>query len=90
MIDIEEMRGSVGNKEGLKDYNIDDNGDKNGDIHFAIDGGTFKILKEYFPEDAKKIWVKGTVFARMSPDQKESLIGKFNWVTFTMIFCIIK
>ena len=46
-------------------------------IHFAIDGSSFDIVKKHFPEDADKLRVNGTVFARMSPDQKESLIGRY-------------
>ena len=76
VIDVEEVKGNLKDKETSGKYNNDDD-DKNHDIHFAIDGATFNIIKEYFPEEAKKIWVKGTVFARMSPDQKESLIGMF-------------
>ena len=43
---------------------------------FAIDGNSYDVVKKYFPDDADKLRVKGTVFARMSPDQKEYLIGK--------------
>ena len=43
---------------------------------FAIDGNSYDVVKKYFPEDADKLRVKGTVFARMSPDQKEYLIGE--------------
>ena len=85
VIDVEEAKIDLKSKETSKKYN-NDLDDKNDDIHFAIDGATFNIIKEYFPEEAKNIWVKGTVFARMSPDQKESLIGMFNLVTFIVMF----
>ncbi|XP_038075285.1 probable cation-transporting ATPase 13A3 isoform X2 [Patiria miniata] len=42
--------------------------------HFAMDGKTFAIMVEHFPELMPKIAARGTVFARMSPDQKAQLI----------------
>lgn len=43
-------------------------------IHIAITGKTFKVLREYYPEILKKVAVRGTVFSRMAPDQKQQLI----------------
>ncbi|XP_033642678.1 probable cation-transporting ATPase 13A3 isoform X2 [Asterias rubens] len=42
--------------------------------HFAMDGKTFAVIAEYYPELMPKIATRGTVFARMSPDQKAQLI----------------
>ena len=47
-----------------------------GPITFAIDGNSYDVVKKHFPDDADKLRVQGTVFARMSPDQKEYLVGK--------------
>ena len=58
-------------------YNIDIEKCANiGPITFAIDGNSYDVVKKHFPDDADKLRVQGTVFARMSPDQKEYLIGK--------------
>lgn len=46
------------------------------DYHFAMDGPSFDVIRKHFPEEAQRIWVKCKVFARMSPDQKEILIGE--------------
>ena len=42
--------------------------------HFAIDGESFAVVRRNFPEVADRVTVRGTVFARMSPDQKQTLI----------------
>ncbi len=43
-------------------------------IHFAITGKSWDLIKQYFPEILRKLVVRGTVFARMSPEQKMQLI----------------
>ncbi|XP_017489622.1 PREDICTED: probable cation-transporting ATPase 13A3 [Rhagoletis zephyria] len=43
-------------------------------IHIAVTGRTFKVLREHYPEVLKKVAVRGTVFARMAPEQKQQLI----------------
>lgn len=43
-------------------------------LHVAITGKTFGILREYYPETLSKIAIRGTVFSRMAPDQKQQLI----------------
>jgi len=42
---------------------------------FAMNGATWSIIKESFPELLPRLIVRGTVFARMSPDQKQQLVG---------------
>ena len=75
VVDIDESYDISGSKSINQTKNIGKYGD-NPAIHFAVDGASFDIVKKYYPEDADKLRVKGTVFARMSPDQKESLIGR--------------
>lgn len=43
-------------------------------IRVAITGKTFRILREYFPDLLTKVIIRGSVFARMAPDQKQQLI----------------
>lgn len=38
-------------------------------------GATWAIVRESFPELLPRLVVKGTVFARMSPEQKQQLVG---------------
>ena len=42
--------------------------------HVAITGSTFEVLQRNHPELLKSIAVRGAVFARMLPDQKQQLI----------------
>lgn len=41
---------------------------------FAMNGTTWSIIKESFPELLPRLIVRGTIFARMSPDQKQQLV----------------
>ncbi|XP_019618576.1 PREDICTED: probable cation-transporting ATPase 13A3 isoform X4 [Branchiostoma belcheri] len=50
---------------------VDDSGDQ---FHFAVSGKSFAIIRKYFPHVLPKLAVGGTVFARMSPDQKTQLL----------------
>lgn len=85
VIEIEELKDSLKSKYVLNKLNIE-NDDENRDIQFAIDGASFDVAKEYFPDDAQKLRVKGTVFARMSPDQKESLIGSLYYSYYMLAY----
>ena len=42
--------------------------------HLAVTGQTFQVIKDNFPELLPKLIVCGTVFARMSPENKQQLI----------------
>lgn len=44
------------------------------DWHYAIDGRTWAHIRNHFPELVPQVVTKGTVFARMAPDQKSQLI----------------
>ncbi|ESP04540.1 hypothetical protein LOTGIDRAFT_135940 [Lottia gigantea] len=43
-------------------------------FHFALTGKSWAVLRQYFPDQLLKILVRGTVFARMAPDQKAQLV----------------
>ena len=43
-------------------------------LHVAVTGKTFRILREFYPELLKRVAIRGTVFARMAPDQKQQLV----------------
>lgn len=45
-----------------------------GRLHVAVTGKTFRILRDYYPDLLKKVVIRGTVFARMAPDQKQQLV----------------
>ncbi|KAH1018274.1 hypothetical protein HUJ05_006079 [Dendroctonus ponderosae] len=41
---------------------------------FAMTGRTWAVIKEHYPELMPRICTRGTVFARMAPDQKQQLV----------------
>ena len=42
--------------------------------HLAIDGRSFQLVYEHFPEVLDRLATRGAVFARMSPEQKQILV----------------
>lgn len=65
----------------------------NGDIPsstefcFAVSGASFAIIRNHFPDLLPKIVQRGTVFARMSPDQKSQLIEAFQDMSYCVGMC---
>uniref|UniRef100_UPI00358F840E polyamine-transporting ATPase 13A3 isoform X2 n=1 Tax=Myxine glutinosa TaxID=7769 RepID=UPI00358F840E len=55
--------------------------------HFAVCGRSYSVLTEHFPDMLPKIAVGGTVFARMSPDQKTHLIEALQNVDYIVGMC---
>ncbi|XP_014218278.1 probable cation-transporting ATPase 13A3 isoform X2 [Copidosoma floridanum] len=49
-------------------------GVKKNDYVFALTGKTWALIKQYYPELIPNIVTRGTIFARMSPDQKQQLV----------------
>ena len=43
-------------------------------LHLAVTGKTFKILRDHYPDLLKKVAIRGTVFSRMAPEQKQQLV----------------
>ena len=62
--------------------------------HLAITGKCWSVIQEHYPEIVARCVVKGTIFARMSPDQKQQLIQelqKLGYVVgeFYLKICIL-
>ncbi|XP_064642890.1 polyamine-transporting ATPase 13A3-like isoform X2 [Lineus longissimus] len=55
--------------------------------HFAIDGKSWASLRQHFPHLIPKLVVRGTVFARMSPEQKAQLIEALQEVGYYVGMC---
>ena len=85
VVEIDELYENNSVMNGTK--NVDKNNSTDDlQIAFAIDGTSYDIVKRHFPKEAEKLRVKGTVFARMSPDQKEALIGRYMYKIFAPCF----
>lgn len=44
------------------------------DYVFALTGKTWALIRQFYPELIPKIATRGSIFARMSPDQKQQLV----------------
>ncbi|XP_063965726.1 polyamine-transporting ATPase 13A3-like isoform X1 [Lytechinus pictus] len=55
--------------------------------HFAVSGKSFAVLKSHFPELIDKIVQRGTVYARMSPDQKTQLVEALQSLGYCVGMC---
>lgn len=55
--------------------------------HYAIDGRNFALLRMHFSEMLPNIIVRGTVFARMLPEQKTQLIEAFQDLNYIVGMC---
>lgn len=46
----------------------------NNSFCFAMEGKSWRVVHQYFPEVLQKLVVRGAIFARMNPDQKQQLV----------------
>lgn len=56
-------------------------------FHFAMNGKSFAVIAEHFPDMLQKLALHGTVFARMAPDQKTQLIETLQGVDYYVGMC---
>ncbi|XP_014665999.1 PREDICTED: probable cation-transporting ATPase 13A3 isoform X2 [Priapulus caudatus] len=55
--------------------------------HIAINGRSWTIIREHFPELIPKVVMKGTVFARMSPEQKVQVVEELQDLGYIVGMC---
>ncbi|NWS13736.1 AT134 ATPase, partial [Pachyramphus minor] len=55
--------------------------------HFAISGKSYQIVAQHFRHLLPKLLLNGTVFARMSPGQKSSLVEEFQKLDYIVGMC---
>ncbi|XP_065141873.1 polyamine-transporting ATPase 13A2 isoform X1 [Paramisgurnus dabryanus] len=58
-----------------------------GAYHLAINGMSFAALCDYFPEYLPKILMRGTVYARMTPEQKTQLVKALQKLNYKVGMC---
>ncbi|KAH9529860.1 hypothetical protein DERF_003718 [Dermatophagoides farinae] len=61
--------------------------DERDKTHVAVSGKTFHVLREHYPDILKRVAVRGTVFARMSPEQKQYLIELLQEIGYYVGMC---
>ncbi|XP_053164452.1 probable cation-transporting ATPase 13A5 isoform X2 [Hemicordylus capensis] len=62
-------------------------GTADNDFHFALNGKSYQVLLSHFNSLLPKILLNGTVFARMSPVQKSSLVEEFQKLDYYVGMC---
>lgn len=75
---------------GEGDINSDSPYDKHGisDFSLAVTGEVFRWMIDYAPKETlNRMLVKGSVFARMSPDEKAELVEKLQTIDYCVGFC---
>ncbi|KFQ20613.1 putative cation-transporting ATPase 13A4, partial [Merops nubicus] len=55
--------------------------------HFAMNGKSYQIVAQHFRHLLPKLLLHGTVFARMSPGQKSSLVEEFQKLDYFVGMC---
>ncbi|XP_025038282.2 putative cation-transporting ATPase 13A5 isoform X1 [Pelodiscus sinensis] len=62
-------------------------GRESNNYHFAMNGRSYQAIMKHFKSLLPKILVNGTVFARMSPGQKSSLVEEFQNLNYYVGMC---
>ncbi|XP_052014453.1 probable cation-transporting ATPase 13A4 isoform X2 [Apodemus sylvaticus] len=65
---------------------VPENG-RDGSYHFALSGKSFHVISQHFSSLLPKILINGTIFARMSPGQKSSLVEEFQKLDYFVGMC---
>ncbi|XP_010622393.1 probable cation-transporting ATPase 13A5 isoform X4 [Fukomys damarensis] len=55
--------------------------------HFAMTGKSYQVIFQHFNSLLPKILLNGTIFARMSPGQKSSLVEEFQKLNYCVGMC---
>ncbi|XP_077343608.1 putative cation-transporting ATPase 13A4 [Lithobates pipiens] len=67
--------------------NILDGKRQNNDYHFSLSGKTYENLEKHFYDLLPKILMNGTIYARMSPGQKSTIIDEFRKLDYYVGMC---
>ncbi|XP_033763720.1 LOW QUALITY PROTEIN: probable cation-transporting ATPase 13A3 [Pecten maximus] len=74
--------GRIGNVDFSEHFN-----EVNSKYHLATDGRSWAVIRQFFPDMIPKLAVKGTVFARMSPEQKAQLVEELQELEYYVGMC---
>lgn len=53
----------------------------------AMTGQTFKVIREHYPELISQVMVRGAIYARMAPEQKQQLVEMLQTVGYYVGMC---
>ncbi|XP_029142593.1 probable cation-transporting ATPase 13A5 [Protobothrops mucrosquamatus] len=68
----------------LEDPGTEEGGDR---FHFVLSGASYQVLVKHFSSLLPKVLLNGTIFARMSPAQKSSLVEEFQKLDYYVAMC---
>ncbi|KAH8418163.1 hypothetical protein KR009_007113 [Drosophila setifemur] len=54
---------------------------------FAMDGKTWQIVKDHFPDQLGILLTRGSIYARMSPEQKQALVTELQSLDYCVAMC---
>uniref|UniRef100_A0A8C3P8I0 Cation-transporting ATPase n=1 Tax=Chrysemys picta bellii TaxID=8478 RepID=A0A8C3P8I0_CHRPI len=74
-------------KQNAAALTVSTTGGESNNYHFALNGKSYQVIVKHFKSLLPKILVNGTVFARMSPGQKSSLIEEFQKLNYYVGMC---
>uniref|UniRef100_A0AAY5KDT1 Cation-transporting P-type ATPase N-terminal domain-containing protein n=1 Tax=Esox lucius TaxID=8010 RepID=A0AAY5KDT1_ESOLU len=80
----EEGAGAIQGSEDIHSQGLYQGGSK---YHLAINGMSFSALCDYFPEYLPKVLMRGTVYARMAPEQKTQLVKELQKLNYRVGMC---
>lgn len=55
--------------------------------HLAVSGKAWAVITQHFPDLVPRVVSRGTVFARMSPDQKAHLVEELQAINYIVAMC---
>lgn len=80
--------GKLSNKVSLSNQAEDISLSIDSNLHIAITGKTFAVIRDEFPESfLEQISIRGTIFSRMAPEQKQQLIELLQSVDYYVGMC---
>ncbi|XP_039197442.1 probable cation-transporting ATPase 13A5 isoform X1 [Crotalus tigris] len=68
----------------LEDPSAEEEGER---FHFVLSGASYQVLVKHFSSLLPKVLLNGTIFARMSPAQKSSLVEEFQKLDYYVAMC---
>ncbi|KAH8298702.1 hypothetical protein KR018_009473 [Drosophila ironensis] len=54
---------------------------------FAMDGKTWQVVKDHFPNEMEILLTRGSIYARMSPEQKQALVLELQSLDYCVAMC---
>ncbi|KAM5276889.1 putative cation-transporting ATPase 13A4 isoform 9-T15 [Hipposideros larvatus] len=79
---------AYGNQDNyINIWEEDSDNSREGSYHFALSGKSFQVINQHFSSLLPKILMNGTIFARMSPGQKSSLVEEFQKLDYFVGMC---